>query len=263
MAGIDDANIFFVYARNIVHGQGIVYNVGGEHVEGYSSMLYLMLCSLAFWLSRAPELTLFIVNFLFAAIASTWLMVVLIQMAENLQLGREGKLLLCGAYLVWLLANPAYFAWSVVTLMDSGTYSLVLTVGYSLLALLLLRNTTLTARQGIQVGAMASLCIVARPEGIGWALLQAFAFACLCWAQSRSWRTTLRLAAVPAAFTLLTYGALVGFRVFYFGYPLPNTYYAKVSSSHALTLAYGEDSAKFFAQQYGLIWSDRVNQRNL
>jgi hypothetical protein len=27
--GIDDADIFLVYARNFVHGHGLVYNVGG------------------------------------------------------------------------------------------------------------------------------------------------------------------------------------------------------------------------------------------
>jgi hypothetical protein len=34
LVGYDDANIFFVYARNLVDGHGFVYNPGGEPVEG-------------------------------------------------------------------------------------------------------------------------------------------------------------------------------------------------------------------------------------
>ena len=42
--GIDDANIFFVYAQNAANGHGFVYNVGGERVEGFSSLLWTLIC---------------------------------------------------------------------------------------------------------------------------------------------------------------------------------------------------------------------------
>src|SRR5690348_8740950 len=35
--GIDDANIFLAYARNISAGGGFVFNAGGERVEGFTS----------------------------------------------------------------------------------------------------------------------------------------------------------------------------------------------------------------------------------
>ena len=41
--GVDDANIFFVYAKNLAEGHGFVYNAGGERVEGYSSMLWTLI----------------------------------------------------------------------------------------------------------------------------------------------------------------------------------------------------------------------------
>jgi hypothetical protein len=41
--GIDDAYIFFVYADNFANGNGMVYNVDSERVEGFSSMLWLLL----------------------------------------------------------------------------------------------------------------------------------------------------------------------------------------------------------------------------
>jgi hypothetical protein len=46
--GIDDAYIYFVYAKNLAHGHGFVYNIGGERVEGFTSMLWVLICSLAY-----------------------------------------------------------------------------------------------------------------------------------------------------------------------------------------------------------------------
>jgi hypothetical protein len=255
MVGIDDANIFFIYARNFAHGHGIVYNIGGEHVEGFTSMLYFLLCSLGYLLSPAPETALFWMNLLFTVLTSACLLYVLHQLADLLNLGRGGKLLLCGSYLLWLVANPAYFAWNVVTLMDSGVYSLLLTAGYAFVASLLLRGTQITRRHAIQLGVLCSLCILARPEGLGWAVIQVSAFACICWAQTRSARTALRLTSIPLAALLVTIAALTGFREVYFGYPLPNTFYAKVSSSLSDTLGSGSWGLKLFLRLYGIFFA--------
>jgi len=46
--GIDDAYIYFVYAKNLVNGHGFVYNVGSERVEGFTSMLWVLICSASY-----------------------------------------------------------------------------------------------------------------------------------------------------------------------------------------------------------------------
>jgi len=51
LTGIDDANIFFTYARNIAAGEGLVYNAGGERVEGFTSLLYTLVCAGVYWLN--------------------------------------------------------------------------------------------------------------------------------------------------------------------------------------------------------------------
>jgi arabinofuranosyltransferase len=244
--GIDDANIFFVYARNFAQGHAIVYNVGGEHVEGFSSMLYFLICSAAYWLSPAPETALFWLNLLFAILTSLCLLYVIDLLAQRLGLSTAGKATVFAAYLFWLAINPAYFAWSVVTLMDSGIYSLLLTAGYTLLASLLLREERTTVRSAVQLGVLCALCVLVRPEGLGWALLQISGFAILTWLQTRSPRATLRLAAIPFAFFAVTWAALTGFREYYFGYPLPNTFYAKVTSSLPITLRVGGNGLHIF-----------------
>lgn len=270
--GIDDANIFFVYARNFAQAHGIVYNIGGEHVEGFTSMLYLLVCSLVYLISHTPETILFAINFVFAVTASVSLIYVLHLLADNLHLGRAGKLLLSAGFILWLAANPAYSAWVVVTLMDSGIYSLLLTVGYAFIAVLVLRGTTVTRRHAVHLGIICSLCVLSRPEGIGWAMLQIFTFACICWAETRSIRSTLTLSSTPLTALIVTYAALTGFRELYFGYPLPNTFYAKVSSSLATTIQSGFDGFKLFLKLYGvaflvplcigILWIGYVTLRN-
>ena len=251
MYGTDDANIFFVYARNFVHGQGIVYNIGGEHVEGFTSTLYFLVCSLALFAFRQPEAALFVMNLLFAVFTSACLLYVLDQLADQLHLSRSGRFLLFGSYLLWIASNPAYFAWNIVTLMDSGIYSMLLTVGYALLASLLLRDAPATRRSAIALAALSSLCILSRPEGLGWAILLVCAFACIVWAQRRSARTTLPIAGIPFVVLLATYVALTGFREAYFGYPLPNTFYAKVSTPLA-TFHDGRLYFHLFLRSYGV-----------
>src|SRR5690606_23471737 len=48
--GIDDANIYFTYAKNISEGHGFVFNPDGEKVEGFTSLLWVLICSLAYGL---------------------------------------------------------------------------------------------------------------------------------------------------------------------------------------------------------------------
>lgn len=46
--GIDDANIFKVYAQNLSNGFGFVFQPGGERVEGFTSLLFVLLLSLLY-----------------------------------------------------------------------------------------------------------------------------------------------------------------------------------------------------------------------
>jgi arabinofuranosyltransferase len=54
--GVDDAFITFRYAWNLTHGLGPVYNAG-EHVEGTSSFLMMLLVALPMTFGAAPLTT--------------------------------------------------------------------------------------------------------------------------------------------------------------------------------------------------------------
>ena len=55
LTGIDDANIFFIYASNLADGEGLVYNRGGERVEGFTSLLWMIICAFGFLVSAKPD----------------------------------------------------------------------------------------------------------------------------------------------------------------------------------------------------------------
>ncbi|MDX1974020.1 MAG: hypothetical protein SFY68_15935 [Candidatus Sumerlaeia bacterium] len=51
---IDDAFITFRFAENIAKGHGVVWNIGEERVEGYSSPLMILVLLPCFWLGADP-----------------------------------------------------------------------------------------------------------------------------------------------------------------------------------------------------------------
>ena len=58
--GIDDADIFLVYARNVSAGHGFVFNPGGDRVEGFTSLLWVLTCSAVVAATEHPEAVLLI-----------------------------------------------------------------------------------------------------------------------------------------------------------------------------------------------------------
>ncbi|MGZ9166993.1 MAG: hypothetical protein ACXW4U_17620, partial [Anaerolineales bacterium] len=72
LIGIDDANIYFVYARNLANGYGFVYNIGSERVEGFTSLLWTLISALVFKFSSHPELTLLVINIVLASLGISY-----------------------------------------------------------------------------------------------------------------------------------------------------------------------------------------------
>ncbi len=193
--GIDDADIFFAYARNLAEGHGMVYNVGGERVEGFTSLLWTLVCAGFFRLFDAVEKPLFLLNVLLGTATLT---------ACLRRTDRPGR------FLLLLAAVPGWFAWCQATLMETGLWCLLATL--SVLAA--------AEQRGRRLALLLPLLALARPESMlwgGWLLLLL------------AWRSGLRTALLPAATFGAALLALLLFRLGYFGYPLPNTYYAKVS----------------------------------
>ena len=69
--GIDDANIFFSYAKHLSNGQGFIFSTGGERVEGFTSLLWVLVCAAAFKATGSPEQLLILFNIIIMSVGLT------------------------------------------------------------------------------------------------------------------------------------------------------------------------------------------------
>jgi hypothetical protein len=207
---IEDSAICFAYARNLVEGHGLVPSPGGERVEAYSDPLWVAILAVfqavgldGFTVSK-PLAMLFGVGTLF----STW------RLAARALPEHLGP----GALLapVALALNAQFAIWSASGL-ENALFCLLLSAG-------LLRTLIEIEDGGLPWSAVLYLLLaLTRPEGLGYAALAGFAY--LVGTRGRGWRP----AAIWAGVVLGPYLALELVRIWYFAWPLPNTFYAKIT----------------------------------
>jgi arabinofuranosyltransferase len=238
--GIDDANIFFVYAKNFAEGHGFVYNTGGERVEGFSSMLWTLVLAGVFLIFSEPEPAILCLNLLFGAVTLSCLVSFIEEWISRSIgkpipsfLGFSGFLLLA-----WSLVSPGFVIWTTITLMENGLWTmLAVLVTLQMLKFAQPRESSLPSR--ISFALLLALVILCRPEGMLWsAVLLSCAFLGH-WLQDRRLGQAFKEVIIPASTCVFTVIGLFIFRIWYFGYPFPNTYYAKVSPDRAYNLIEG------------------------
>ena len=246
LIGVDDAAITRAYAENIAGGHGYVYNIGGERVEGSTSALWTFALAAIYALFARPEIPILAAAFaatvwsIHSALSITRLL------AERLKARVEVATAVAAVGLSGLFG---FFFWSVWSMMELALWSA---------ALLWLTLCVVRKVEGERVGdgaliAAAVILPLIRPEGVAVAggLLALGALLAL-----RERRAFLGgLAAAAASFAFVT-----GLRLLYFGQPLPNTFYAKVSSDRLQDVADGlQYLASFvlnapFAELFLLSW---------
>ncbi|MDF7826080.1 hypothetical protein P4B35_18765 [Pontiellaceae bacterium B12227] len=221
--GIDDADIFFVYAQNFAAGHGFVYNIGGETVEGFTSLLWTLICSGLTAIFQSLEKPLLLLNVLLG----TATIKACLKRAVH-----------PGRFVLMLAAAPVWFVWCQLTLMETGLWCLIIT---------LLGLAVVERRRGA-VLLLLPLLLLTRPESMlwgVWVILLVF----MLGESGRRIKTALPVLLVY----LLTLGALIGFRLSYFGYPVPNTFYAKVSPGLFSNLLDGMGYLLRFAVSGGMV----------
>jgi arabinofuranosyltransferase len=204
----DDAFISLRYARNLADGHGLVFNPGGERVEGFSNPVLTLLSAGVLELGAAPVATVKTIGMVSWAV----LVFVCAHIARCLGRDRQASAVVAAG----LLAASTFPALWAVAGLETVLHALLVTVA-----------TWVAGREceaGRVRGAPPLFVLVAasRPEG---ALLAAAAAA----TQLVALRS--RALDVVRAWTLgfaLPVGALVGARYAYFGDVVPNTFGAKV-----------------------------------
>lgn len=228
--GIDDAYIFFVYARNLAEGHGFVYNVGGEAVEGFTSLLWTLICALALRATANPFELLLAANVALVALSAT----VVVLAVRELAPASRWRTWIAAAFGLGLVSDFGYLTWNTITLMDNALWSTLLT----LLTVLTCLGDARSRRRSASVALLIALLVLTRPEAVLWApvFIAILAFRA---AQQGSVRAALSAGILPAVAFAVTLGGLTAFRLAYFGYPLPNTFYAKMSPAIGFTLGQG------------------------
>ncbi len=212
---LDDAFISFRYAENFARGDGLVYNVG-ERVEGYTTFLWVLVLGICHWLGFD-----LVASSRWLGMALTAGCLVLVALCDRFVRGADGAV---AAVAVLLLGSCATFTTWGVSGMEVPLVALLLLLG----VLFYLRaesepgSVALTAS-----GTLSVLAAMARPDA---GLLFAVLLADRLWQRLRHGRGGWLRFALPFAVLYLPYFA---WRFAYYGWLLPNTFYAKVGSSSA------------------------------
>lgn len=228
--GIDDANICFSYSENLAAGRGITFGHNSERVEGATSMLWMLVSALLFWLGFSERAVL-IVSVLILVVTQ-WLYLDAIHRHAT---KRNGMAWLSqGCYLLLLLCSPAYMTWMTITLMDTCLWGLIIA---SMTWVVIWPPSTNRARMFAAIPFV--LAPLARPEG----MLAAPLLCGLLWlrAPTSAKRSYATFCLGMGSAIVVSTVALTGFRLSYFGAPLPNTFYAKVSPSLIYNLRQGKE----------------------
>lgn len=223
LVGIDDANIYMVYMRNLANGKGFVFHAGGEHVEGFTSMLWVLIGSVAFLFTNRPEIVLLCMNVLLVT-TTLWRICLLADKFHGDKRMVTPYSILIGGFIFLI---PGYMEWCTLTLMETGLWSFLLVS----LILTILESYIDKKNRQKQLNVLLVLLVIARPESYLWGSFAIGMLGILTFL-SNGWK--IKPVLKPIFISLLVFGGAIGlftlFRMYYFGYPLPNTYYAKISA---------------------------------
>jgi arabinofuranosyltransferase len=219
----DDAFISFRYAHNLAQGYGPVYNPG-QSVEGYTTPLWVFILG-GLAAARLPIAETATVLCFAAAIATVGL---LPRFSASLGLRLHGL----DALLLALNTSYAVWAGSAMEMVPFGLLLIIATWAF------------LSEKPPLLTGLLFALLTLLRPEGALFSGLALF-FCALDVVRGKvgAWQRLLWLGigfAVPV-------GAHLAWRLAYYGYPLPNTFYAKVG----FTLEQWKRGLRYLSQAAG------------
>jgi arabinofuranosyltransferase len=212
----DDGFIAFQYVRNLVRGEGLVYNVG-ERVEGYNNFLWIIMLGVCQWLvpqSSLPRIAQFL-GILFGVM--TIVLVCRVSRVMRRDVGLCG--LLAGTFLA---LHAGFAAWATGGLETTLYAFLVMASAYSYIVYLK-SGTNLLA-----VPVLFAVATLTRPDAVVLFTLTASHMLVREWkvGQGVPFGRMLLWVSVFTACYLPYYV----WRFSYYGHFLPNTFYAKVGS---------------------------------
>ncbi|MEA3344647.1 MAG: hypothetical protein U9Q78_00110 [Chloroflexota bacterium] len=208
---VDDAYISFHYARNLMEGHGLVFNIA-EKVEGYTNFLWTVLLAPLIGLGIPPAPTAVLAGLTFSGV-TIWLVHRLGQRVGEPWVGAIAALFLAldGSFALWSVGGMETAMFTCLVLIGAAAY---------------LRE--LSAPRWPLSGLLFALAAMTRPEGV-----MLFAVTVGHQVLVRLFEEG-RLLRGRDLIRILLFGGLWGSyflsRWWYYGFPLPNTFYAKVDA---------------------------------
>jgi len=236
----EDAFITFRYAQNLVDGHGLVWNPGDPPVEGYTNFSWLLMSALLMTLGLDPELGSQALGLAasLVTLAYTWRCGVhLLGWSPAVALLPCAMLAVSGPFASWASGGleTNFFG----ALLVAGVYH------YASYERSGERRTLFACFGALLLSALT------RPEGV---LVYALVLGLAVAASGPARSARLRDLAAPVGLTLLLGAVYFAWRWSYFGYPLPNTFYAKTGGSTAQYVR-GARYAGLFALHFALPWA--------
>lgn len=236
---VDDAYISFRYAQNLARGNGLVFNPG-ERVEGYTNFLWtvFLVPFIGAGLPAGPTSILLGLAF---AVATLWLVIHFPPLVDEMPASSLG--LLAAALLA---VDGSFVLWS-VSGMETAMFAFLVLVGTRAYLLELCHEHRLPCS-----GLLFAAAAMTRPEGVLWfGLIMIHAGVYRVVAQRR---LPTRSDVWRAVVFGIAYGGYFLWRYNYYGYLLPNTFYAKVTLQDTQAqYQRGLEHARAFAG-YHLAW---------
>lgn len=262
-AGIDDADITLVYARNLAAGHGFVYNVGGERVEGASSPVWTLFAAAVSRLTASPEPILAGASVLALSLALVLLMHAMARASVDGFASASPKgirapdgsrthppiesIFAAATVLLWTLASPEFVAWTCLSLMETGIWCAALVAAVAIL-IGWLGGPRADANPPRALALLAVAITLLRPEGALVSLLILGSAAAMKAIRRQTGRDLLFRLGPAAAAVVATAVVSTIVRLLYFGVPLPNTFYAKIGNEFGYELEQGWTYLKDFCR---------------
>ena len=218
----DDAFISFSYARNLIRGSGLVYNIG-ERVEGYTNFLWTILISAGMKAGWNPVYFSIVSGIVFAAAT-----IILFSFTSwNHQRSMPGNRFFIPLTALALCAHHEFNVYA-----TGGLETSLATFLVSLLFVILAFGGS--RRSYLIAGFVAAVTMLNRPDGV---LFVVMSFVYIILTQRGGWRKSIIFLA-PVIALYMPYWI---WRFGYYGFFFPNTYYAK-----SIDLPYYEQGWEYF-----------------
>ena len=208
---IEDAGISFAFAQNFVDGEGFVAYAGGERVEGFSNPLWTFLIAIFYALGISVWTSSKLLGALFGVMT----------LPLSFAIVRRANIPKNIAFLApfALAMSPNFVIWNASGL-ENSLYCVLLALGMWRLLL----ESEEPNRHPISA-LVFCLAAMTRPEGIMYAVVAGFSkliFAIV----DRKYKSFFYWALV----FVVPFGLYQAWRYWYFAWPFPNTYYAKLGT---------------------------------